>query len=46
VLRLLALPEGGRRTAARWRAEQYGWDRTVARMLALHSGDRVGALSA
>ncbi|MBM7518342.1 glycosyltransferase [Nocardioides nitrophenolicus] len=46
VLRLLALPEARRRTAARWRAEQYGWDRTVARMLALHAGDRVGALSA
>lgn len=46
VLRLLAQPESRRRTAARWRAEQYGWDRTVARMLALHAGDRVGVLSA
>jgi alpha-1,6-mannosyltransferase len=46
VLRLLALPESRRRTAARARAEQYGWDRTVARMLALHAGDRVGVLSA
>lgn len=46
VLRLLALPESRRRTAARRRAEQYGWDRTVARMLALHAGDRVGVLSA
>lgn len=46
VLRLLELPESRRRPAARWRAEQYGWDRTVARMLTLHAGDRVGALSA
>lgn len=46
VLRLLALPESRRRTAARRRAEQYGWDRTVARMLTLHAGDWVGALSA
>ncbi|UUW91771.1 glycosyltransferase [Pimelobacter simplex] len=46
VLRLLARPEAERRTAARRRAEQFGWDRTVARMLALHAGDRVGALTA
>ncbi|MDQ6527162.1 glycosyltransferase [Nocardioides sp. LHD-245] len=46
VLRLLEVPESRRRTAARRRAEQYGWDRAVARMLALHAGDRVGALSA
>ncbi|WP_437440494.1 glycosyltransferase [Nocardioides ginsengisoli] len=46
VLRLLALPEASRRTAARRRAERYGWDRTVARMLALHAGDRAGVLSA
>jgi alpha-1,6-mannosyltransferase len=46
VLRLVALPEAARRTAARRRAEQYGWDRTVARMLALHAGDRSGVLSA
>ncbi|WP_436698914.1 glycosyltransferase [Nocardioides sp. BYT-33-1] len=46
VLRLLAVSESRRRTAARRRAEQYGWDRAVARMLALHAGDRVGALSA
>ncbi|WP_308281149.1 glycosyltransferase [Pimelobacter sp. 30-1] len=46
VLRLLARPEAERRTAARRRAEQFGWDRTVARMLALHAGDRVGVLSA
>ncbi|WP_257426479.1 glycosyltransferase [Nocardioides carbamazepini] len=46
VLRLLELPEPRRRTAARRRAEQFGWDRAVARMLALHAGDRTGALSA
>ncbi len=46
VLRLVARPEPGRRTAARRRAEQFGWDRTVARMLALHAGDRVARLSA
>ncbi|GAA3525064.1 glycosyltransferase [Nocardioides daeguensis] len=46
VLRLLERPESRRRTAARRRAEQYGWDRTVARMLALHAGDQVGVLSA
>lgn len=46
VLRLLALPEASRRTAARRRAEQYGWDVTVDRMLALHGGVRAPALSA
>ena len=46
VLRLLAQPGTARRTAARWRAEQYGWDRAVARMLALHAGERAGILSA
>lgn len=46
VLRLLEQPESRRRTAARRRAEQYSWGRAVARMLALHAGDRLGALSA
>ena len=40
------VPEDVVRRAARQRAEQFGWDRTVARMLALHAGDRVGVLSA
>lgn len=46
VQRLAARPEDVVRRAARQRAEQFGWDRTVARMLALHAGDRVGVLSA
>ncbi|WP_377324938.1 glycosyltransferase [Pimelobacter simplex] len=46
VLRLLTRPEPERRAAARRRAERYGWDRTVARMLELHAGDRAGVLSA
>ncbi|WP_408896971.1 glycosyltransferase [Nocardioides sp. R1-1] len=46
VLRLLELPERRRRTAARARAEQYGWERTVARMLALHTGEHAEVLSA
>ncbi|HWJ11008.1 MAG TPA: glycosyltransferase [Nocardioides sp.] len=54
VLRLAARPEPVVRRAARHRAEQFGWDRTVARMLALHAGepvagsagDRAGSLSA
>lgn len=36
VLAVLDRPEALRRTAARRRAEQYGWDRTVAAMLAVH----------
>lgn len=36
VLELAARPEAARRTAARRRAEQFGWDRTVTAMLALH----------
>lgn len=46
VQRLAARPADVVRRAARQRAEQFGWDRTVARMLALHAGERVGALSA
>ncbi len=46
VLRLRAQSVAGRRTAARARAERFGWDRTVARMLALHAGERVAALTA
>lgn len=46
VQRLAARPEDVVRRAARQRAEQFGWDRTVARMLALHAGERVGVLSA
>lgn len=36
VLAVLDRPEAPRRTAARRRAEQYGWDRTVAAMLSVH----------
>jgi len=46
VQRLAARPEDVVRRAARQRAELFGWDRTVARMLALHAGERVGVLSA
>ena len=46
VLRLAARPEDVVRRAARHRAEGFGWDRTVARMLALHAGDHVGVLTA
>ena len=46
VQRLAARREDVVRGAARGRAEQFGWDRTVARMLALHAGEGVGVLSA
>ncbi|WP_278257402.1 glycosyltransferase [Nocardioides convexus] len=46
VLRLAARPEEDVRRGARQRAERFGWDRTVARMLALHAGERVGVLTA
>lgn len=46
VLRLAARPEERVRRAARQRAELFGWERTVARMLALHAGERVGVLTA
>lgn len=36
VLRLAARPADRARTAARRRAEQFGWDRAVAAMLELH----------
>ncbi len=36
VLAVAARPEAARRAGARRRAEQFGWDRTVAAMLALH----------
>ncbi len=49
VLEVLARPEAVRRAAARRRAEQFGWDRTVAAMLALHremgGADGSGALA-
>lgn len=38
VLRLAARPREQARVAARRRAEQFGWDRTVAAMLDLHEG--------
>ncbi|MFF4409964.1 glycosyltransferase [Streptomyces sp. NPDC001404] len=38
VLAVLDRPEGLRRAAARARAEQFPWSRTVARMLAVHAG--------
>jgi alpha-1,6-mannosyltransferase len=40
VLALAARPVGGRRAAARHRAEQFPWTETVDRMLAVHSGER------
>lgn len=50
VLRVAARPRDVVRRAARERAEQFGWDRAVARMLALHAAgtarNRAGALSA
>ncbi|MCX6400317.1 MAG: glycosyltransferase [Propionibacteriales bacterium] len=46
VQRFAARPQARLRRAARERAEGFGWDRTVDRMLAVHAGDRVGALSA
>ncbi|AZQ70421.1 glycosyltransferase [Streptomyces luteoverticillatus] len=38
VLRLLSIPESRRRTAARKRAEEFPWERTVRGMLAVHAG--------
>lgn len=46
VLRVAARPADVVRRDARRRAERYGWERTVARMLALHAGERVGLLTA
>ncbi|KRB80528.1 glycosyl transferase [Nocardioides sp. Root190] len=46
VLRLADRPAAPVRGAARRRAEQFTWDRTVARMLSLHAGRRVGVLTA
>ena len=46
VLRVAAWPADVVRRDARRRAERYGWERTVARMLALHAGERVGLLTA
>ncbi|GAB2970892.1 glycosyltransferase [Nocardioides montaniterrae] len=40
VQRLAARPEAGRRAAARVRAEQFPWSRTVESMLAIHAGER------
>lgn len=41
VLGLAARPAADRRRAARRRAEQFPWSRTVDQMLAVHAGDRV-----
>lgn len=41
VLAVAARPVGGRRAAARHRAEQFPWSETVGRMLAVHAGQRV-----
>ena len=46
VLRLAARPPAVVRRAARHRAELFGWDRTVDRMLALHGDHRVDVLTA
>ncbi|WP_435770004.1 glycosyltransferase [Nocardioides sp. SYSU DS0651] len=46
VLRLAARPAAARRRAARRRAELFPWSATVERMLAVHGGEQVGALSA
>ncbi|HJQ04482.1 MAG TPA: glycosyltransferase [Nocardioides sp.] len=40
VQRLAARPEAARRAAARERAEEFPWSRTVESMLAIHAGDR------
>lgn len=42
ALRLAARPRAEVRAAARRRAEQFGWDRAVAAMLALHEGMLAG----
>lgn len=47
VLRVTSLPEQVRRTAARRRAEQFSWDRTVTAMLDVHErADGQGRLTA
>lgn len=46
VLRLAARPPIAVRRAARQRAELFGWDRTVDRMLAVHGSRRVDVLTA
>lgn len=46
VLELARRPVRERRLAARARAEQYPWSRTVEQMLAVHAGDRVAAATA
>jgi len=40
VLALAARPRAERRVSARLRAERYPWSATVARMLAIHAGER------
>lgn len=45
VLRVAARPAGVRRAAARARAEEFPWHTTVARMLDLHAGVQVEAVS-
>ncbi|GAB4009639.1 glycosyltransferase [Nocardioides ultimimeridianus] len=42
VLRLASRPEAVRRAAARARAEEFPWSRTVASMLAIHAGEASG----
>ena len=46
VLDLASRPSAERRAAARRRAEQFSWSRTVEQMLAIHSGDRLSAATA
>lgn len=46
VERVLQRPPGARRTAARSRAEDYPWARSVASMLAVHAGSDVAVASA
>ncbi|MFV5998686.1 glycosyltransferase [Streptomyces sp. NPDC056231] len=44
VRQLLARPENERRTAARRRAERFGWDRSVAAFLAAHQVPQRGGI--
>ena len=44
VMSILRRPAEGRRRAARARAEEFPWSRTVERMLALH-GERVNSVA-
>lgn len=46
VMQLAGRPEEALRRAARLRAEEFSWDRTVARMLAVHAGAGASVLTA